>query len=147
MSKPKPERSNDRDPIRDQLRAARQEKGWSQAEAARRSGIPAVVIGSWERGDRNPASIPAFRQWASLYGRTLVILEPDQRVVSTKDSDGGDEVITFHVLYGPPASDGSYAVIDCGTHAEANQIAAAIPFARVAWRTVSRGPFQIAGAP
>lgn len=125
----------DLDPIPVQMRAARQQLGWSLADAEEKTGIPIPVTGSWERGERNP-TLPALRRWAAAYGRTLVMLEPGERVVSTVECEG-EEFVAYVVTYGTEEHGG---VIDCPSEAEARNIAASIPGARVGYRVMRRSP-------
>lgn len=36
------------------IKAAREARGWTRAEAARQTGIPLVTLEKWERGERSP---------------------------------------------------------------------------------------------
>jgi len=134
MSKPPP----DQDPIRAQMRAARRSAGLSLADVEFKHGLNAVRVGSWERGDRNPGSIAHLRHWVEALGRQLVVLEPDQYVVSTKDADEAGRTLQWVVSYGPD-HDG---LINCASEEEARTIAARMPFARVGRRVVSRSPVE-----
>lgn len=131
MSKPQP----DNDPIRAQMRRIRNLRGLSLGQAEIRTGIKAVVAGSWERGDRDP-DLPQLRRWTAAYGVSLVVVEPDQRVISTKDT--GD-VAGEHLEYVVGFNDGR-DVIRCEDLGQAILLAAhMMPGARVGHRVVSRG--------
>jgi transcriptional regulator with XRE-family HTH domain len=54
------------EPLGDRLRRARRKAGMSLAEAGKAGHLPAVVIGSYERHDRQPG-IVALMQLAALY--------------------------------------------------------------------------------
>jgi len=54
------------EPLGDRLRRARHRAGLSLAEAGRTGSLPAVVIGSYERHDRQPG-IVALMKLAELY--------------------------------------------------------------------------------
>jgi len=124
----------DLDPIRVQMRAARQATGLSLEKMAEKAGIHVAVLGSWERGTRNP-TLPQLRRWVAAFGRTLVVLEPGQRVLN------GDEFITWHVVL---PSGG--AVLNEHTRAGAEAMARQIPGSRVAYRVCARGPLEFGGA-
>ena len=130
MSKPK-----DDDPMRAQMRTARRALGWSLEVAERKTDIPGVVVGSWERGDRSP-TLPQLRRWAAAFGRTLAMLEPDEFVVSTSDSGGAQKVLQFLVVYGPGPNDH----IECDGKEEAEHLATRIAGARLGQRVIARGP-------
>lgn len=68
------------------LRKLRTERGWSLREAARQSGTPDVVIGSYERGDRVP-SIERLDALLGVYGCRLAItaLEAADEPVTVTD--------------------------------------------------------------
>lgn len=137
MTKLKP--AHDGDPIRAQMRAARQALGWSLEAAARQTGIPSVVLGSWERGDRSPV-LPQLRRWAEQFHRQVVVLEPGERVVGVF-GNAGEEWVSHLVVYGPNM-DGT---IDCDSEAEAEAIAAAMPGAKVGHRINRRGAIEFGG--
>jgi ribosome-binding protein aMBF1 (putative translation factor) len=61
------------DPLRIKLRELRQARGWSLDRAAAVAGMPAVVIGSYERGDRTPTA-GRLRQLLAAYGYELAII-------------------------------------------------------------------------
>lgn len=92
------------------LRRARRELGWSLADAERNSdgSFTAVVIGSYERGDRNITAVRLL-ELASLYG-----MSPTQLVDADapSDDDGaadGVDAITLNLdsLRSARAADGS----------------------------------------
>ena len=55
------------------LRALRKSAGWSLEKAAEITHRPAVVIGSWERGDRQP-TVPALDQLLAFYGYRIAVV-------------------------------------------------------------------------
>lgn len=68
-------------PIVVELRQLREAAGWSQAQLATRTGVPAVVIGSYERGDRQP-TLSTLEQLFTALGQEIAIrptgsAEPD----------------------------------------------------------------------
>ncbi len=56
--------------IGNRLRAARESRGWQQAEVAERIGVPVETYGSWERGYRlmTTDKLPVV---ASVFGRPI----------------------------------------------------------------------------
>jgi transcriptional regulator with XRE-family HTH domain len=68
-------------PIVAQLRADRENRGWSQAALARRIGVGTSTVQTWEYGSREPVLRHA-RAWAAALGYTLT-LAPVQ-----EESDG-----------------------------------------------------------
>lgn len=65
------------DPIAEQMRAVRVDRGLSLPGAEALTGVKAVVIGSWERGDRQP-SLAKLRQWVEAFGLELAVVDPGQ---------------------------------------------------------------------
>jgi transcriptional regulator with XRE-family HTH domain len=64
------------DTLREALRYHRHQEGWSLETAAKRTGVPAIVIGSYERGDRNPP-LPNLLKILDGYGLRLAIVDND----------------------------------------------------------------------
>lgn len=119
-----------RDPIVVQMRAARESVALTLAALAARAGIPAVVIGSWERGDRQP-SLKRLRRWLASLGYDL-------HALPTRDSAGVQVVVQHAVQYLP---DGR--VVPCGSAEEARELAARQPIvAEAVCRVVSAGPWH-----
>jgi transcriptional regulator with XRE-family HTH domain len=58
-------------PVTAQLRDLRDATGLSLVALERKHGIPAIVLGSWERGDRQP-TINKIQQVLDVYGYQLV---------------------------------------------------------------------------
>ena len=56
------------------MRAAREARGWSQAKAGARIGVHPIVLGSYERADRNPP-VDRVVDVLSAYGLTLVVAD------------------------------------------------------------------------
>lgn len=67
-------------PVCKQLRELRQALGMSLPDASRHLGIPAVVIGSYERGDRNPP-LRRLEETLNGYGYTLAAVPKDYDAV------------------------------------------------------------------
>lgn len=63
-------------PVSKQLRDLRHARGESLEMAGRRLGIPPVVIGSYERGERNPPLL-RLEEILNQYGYTLVAIPKD----------------------------------------------------------------------
>lgn len=61
------------DPLRPRLRELRTLHRLSLEGAARKSGMPAVVIGSYERGNRRPTP-DALRKLLAIYGYELAFV-------------------------------------------------------------------------
>lgn len=66
-------------PVMAQLRDLRKAAGLSQQQVERRHGIKAVVVGSYERGDRRP-TIDSLQQLLDVYGYQLVAV-PRERTL------------------------------------------------------------------
>lgn len=121
------------DPIRMQMRAARLAMGLSLEKAGEKTGINGVAMGSWERGHRDPP-LHQLRRWVAAFGRTLVVLEPDQIVVSADTA--GEEYITWHVVL-----TGGH-VMDTVSRPTAEAITWQIPGSRVGYRINRRGQLE-----
>jgi len=123
------------------VRAAREAMGLSLTAAEAASGIPYVVLGSYERGDRNP-TVEKAAEWAAAFGLRLVLLGPDQHVVSTQ-SAAQEQWVSFVVVYGPNG-DGT---IECDTEAEAEMLAGHIAGGRAGYRVNRRGTITFGREP
>lgn len=114
------------------MRAARHAAGWSLETAGRKTGIKQVVLGSWERQDRNP-TLPHVLGWVEAFHLRLALLEPNEIVVGVDQS---------HERYL------DYAVVLRGheiprpTRAAAEELAGQIPDARVGYRVMRRGALE-----
>ena len=122
-------------PIAVRMRAIRQSLGLTLDQAAAKTGIDAVVLGSWERGDRHPA-VERIAYVLTVYGYHLAVVGPDERVVPT--TAGGQEQVLYVVAYGSKL-DGS---IDCDSADEAIAIAAHMPGSRIGYRVVRRSGIE-----
>lgn len=60
-------------PVCKQLRDLRRAAGWSLPEVEQRLGVPGLVVGSYERGDRNPP-LRKLEELFNGYGYTLVAI-------------------------------------------------------------------------
>lgn len=63
-------------PLCAELRRLRNAAGLSLERFAQRYGVPAVRMGSWERGDRMP-TLSAFDKVAGVFGRRLALVPAD----------------------------------------------------------------------
>jgi transcriptional regulator with XRE-family HTH domain len=61
------------DPLCPWLREQRNARRWSLTTAEEKTGVPAVVLGSYERGDRTPPP-HMLRKLAAVYGFDLVVI-------------------------------------------------------------------------
>ena len=100
--------------------------------AGDRIGIASVALGSYERGDRKPSLFRAA-EWVAAFGHQLVVLGPDERVVSLDTT--GEEWVSYVVVYGPN-EDG---IIECDSLAEAEVLAGHVNWSRVGHRVNRRG--------
>ena len=125
------------DPIAAQMRTIRQRLGWSLERASEKTGVAAVVIGSWERGERHPA-IDKMRPILTAYGYRIELVGPDERIVS---ATAGQERLVYVIAYGRDL-DGA---IDCDTEAEALDIAHHMPGSQVGYRVNRIGAVQLLG--
>lgn len=123
------------DPIGLRMREERVARGWSLDEAERQLRIPAPVIGSHERGDRDP-SLSRLRDWVGRFGFRIVLLEPGQTVVS--DDPAGEEYVTWHVCV-------EGAEVDAGSRAEAETLQRSMFGSKVGYRHCHRGPIEFPG--
>lgn len=119
------------DPVVAQLRAKREGLGLSLTKAAARCGMPATVLGSYERGDRQP-SLRRIRQWGAPFGLQLVLLPTDAH-------DIGSSRLQYGVSLG-----GRVIVERCKDQDEAEATAAQIPGARLATQVVHVGDWVVA---
>ena len=126
------------DPVATQMRTIRQRLGWSLERAAEKTGVSTPALGSWERGERHPP-VGQIMQVLAVYGHSLAVVGPDERVVSTMD--GGQERLVYVVAYGPDL-DGA---IDCDCEAEALDIAHHMPGSQVGYRVNRTGAVQLLG--
>lgn len=87
------------DPIGVELRRLREARGWSlDAVAAHTNGrFSSVAVGSYERGDRRPSTV-RVRELLAVYGCTLAVVHPGERVVSGQPD--ATEHIEWYVVYG-----------------------------------------------
>jgi transcriptional regulator with XRE-family HTH domain len=54
----------------DNLKRLREQKGWTQTEAAEQAGVPFRTMQNWEAGSREPR-LDALRKLAAAYGVTV----------------------------------------------------------------------------
>lgn len=89
-----------------QLRQIRQQLGLSLQGVQAKYGIPAVVVGAYERGDRAAVSHRLFELLAA-YGYTLAVVGPDVRLVGTltTSTDRLDYGVSVGSLWLPAGSD------------------------------------------
>lgn len=80
------------DRIAQQMRAERNRLGLSLTEAAHRVHLEAVVLGSYERGDRFPP-LPKLRQWVEALNHKLL-------AVPTRNGAEGSMRIEYGVAFG-----------------------------------------------
>lgn len=113
------------DPILAQMRTARLRRGWSLPMASTHIGIGHIVLGSWERGDRDPL-ISRVRRLVEGYGFEFLVAgggsEPGP-------AGGGDQVWVEHaVRYG---GNGLILCDDAGeAEAIASHMAGGVPVTR-----------------
>ena len=119
------------------MRAERQRKGWSLTTAQNKTGIPAVVIGSYERNDRQ-ATIARAINFVESYGLRLAVIGPGDVVVR---GDSDESRVDWLVVYGE-RGDG---LIACGSQQEAEHIWEYMPGSKVAFRTHVFGELTFAG--
>lgn len=124
--------------VGEQMRGIRHRLGWSLQTAEQYTGLASVVVGSYERADRNP-SLTNLRRWVEAFGHRIQILGPNDRVVSTDEA--GFEWVSYVVVYGP----GRDQVLECASEAEANAVTANMPGAQVGHRVNRRGAISLGG--
>jgi transcriptional regulator with XRE-family HTH domain len=121
------------DRIAMQMRDERRRLNLSLDQAAVRIQMPAVVLGSYERGDRQP-SLPKLRAWVEGLAHKLVAIPTGGAAI------GASLRIEYAVAYGP-SGDG---LIECADEAEAAAICSHLQGSRVVSRSVRVGRW---GAP
>lgn len=104
------------DPIAVQMLAARRRRGWSLRRMADATGMSDVVVGSYERGDRQP-SLLRLREWLAHLGYELLAAGP----ASAAD---GPVTVEHAVRYERPDADGGLGLVLCDTADEAAAVAA-----------------------
>lgn len=121
------------DPLAGQLRQIREAAGLSlnRVEDKSASRFKASVVGSWERGFRQP-TVRDARELLDFYGHRLEILAPGDVALragqAVNHEDGA--FVEYVVKYGP----GLDHVIVCEDVVEARRIASHMPGSRVAFR-------------
>lgn len=80
-----PEEPREPHPVCKQLRAIRRSANLSLPEAEQKCGVPGIVLGSWERGDRNPP-LHKLEDALNSYGYTLVAVPKDFDAVRLSSS-------------------------------------------------------------
>jgi transcriptional regulator with XRE-family HTH domain len=63
-------------PVCRQLRSLRKACGWSLPQAEQHIGVPGMVLGTYERGDRNPP-LMKLEEILNSYGYTLAAIPKD----------------------------------------------------------------------
>ena len=113
------------DPIAVQMRAAREAAGLSLTEAGRRCAMSPVVVGSYERGDRQPP-LNRLRPWVERLDHHLIVVPKTDQQVRHE----------YAVRYG---TDG---LIECATRDEAELLARHIVGGRLVRRLVRVGGWE-----
>lgn len=78
-----------KDPLFVTLRRLREAAGLSLTDVQRQTGIKAVVVGSYERGQRNP-QVSTLRELFAFYGYDLTATPIGQKSVRPLDDIAGD---------------------------------------------------------
>lgn len=115
------------DAIAAQLRAERKRRNLSLTTAAELVGIPAVVIGSYERGDRTPP-LDRLRTWAEGLDHKLVAI-PAAAGAAAAEIAAGHVRMEYAIAYGAE-------LLPCDSQQQAAELARLIAGAVVVSRTV-----------
>jgi transcriptional regulator with XRE-family HTH domain len=118
------------DDIVAQMRAERGRRRLTLSDVAQFVGLPGLVIGAYERGDRQPP-LPKLRVWVEGMAHQLVALP-------TLAEQSGATRVEHAVAYGHDDS----GLIECDSREEAAQIAARMPGAKVVSRRVLVGMWE-----
>lgn len=118
-----------RDPIIIQLQEARKLRGLSIAKLAAQLGWANIVLGSYERGDRN-ATLGRIRQWAAVLGFEIAALG------TTRQTDGS-AWLEYAARYKRSDTADGTGLIECGDADEAIAVAACMHSGEVVWRRVT----------
>lgn len=104
------------------------------------TGLASVVVGSYERGQRNP-SLSQLLAWTSGLKQRLAVLGPDEAVLTTR---GGGEEFVQYVVTTPAGLE-----VEQDTRAAAEALARQVHGGRVGYRVNKVGPVEYAdgGAP
>lgn len=125
------------DPIARQMRVARERRGWSLEKAGEELGMPAVVIGSYERGDRHPP-LENLRRWVEAMGYRLQVVGPESATVAGYGDAVGSDGSTW-LEFAVECADER---IVCAGREDADRIAAVVPGANVVERQVYASPWR-----
>jgi transcriptional regulator with XRE-family HTH domain len=122
--------AGERDPLCGELREIRRQLGLSLQVIEEKSDgrWKSVVVGSYERGDRQPA-VRQARELLDFYGYRLAVLGPNDVVVRGGAGDEAERVEHL-VVYGDRPQDRA----TCRSAEHARRLAARIPGSRVAYR-------------
>lgn len=105
------------DPIAGQLRAERKRLGLSLPAASARVGLEAVVIGSYERGDRIPP-LDRLRTWTEGLGHHLLAVPATNGALAAAEGNG-----QLRIEYALTVGD---ELIECDSEEEACRLAGVI---------------------
>jgi transcriptional regulator with XRE-family HTH domain len=112
------------------LRTLRRQAGLSLAKLAAKTDQrwKEVVVGSYERGDRNP-TVATYDELLRVFGHRLEVLGPGDLVLRDHTTDPAATVVWVVTAEG--------VAIDCEDYAEAERIHRLIAFSRIGYRHVS----------
>ena len=119
------------------MRNVRNRQGLSLQRFEEQFDMAAVLVGSYERGDRNPG-VDQLLRWTAALDQRVAVLDPEEVVLTT--IGGGEQtvqfvVVTFQGMEIPQQSRG-----------QALTLARDIPGSKVGYRVCKRGPLEFAQA-
>lgn len=113
------------------LRTIRIGLGLSMADVAAKTKFKAVVVGSYERGDRH-TNVDRLGELLAFYGRRLEVLDDGDVIV--KAAGGGASRVEYVVVYAWLGAE-AHLYVNVADLAEAGRVSAAMPGSRIAYRT------------
>lgn len=122
--------------IRVHMRRVRLSDYGSLSMAEQKTGLANVVIGAWERGDRNPP-LTQLHRWTEAFGQTLLVVGPDHEVLSADPT--AEEFVEYAVRTS------TTGVIGVPSRAVAEALAWQMPGSQVVYRVHRRSGWESGG--
>ena len=122
--------------IRAHMRKVREREVGSLAMAEQKTGLLAVVVGSYERGNRNPP-LTNLHKWVTAFGQTLLVVGPDHTVLSTDPA--AEEFVEYAVRTT------TTGLVAMPSRAAAEALAWQMPGSQVVYRVHRRSGWESGG--